>query len=287
LPADHHGRSKPVVKLPFVFNELNWIVLAELVIFTGHENRSSQMLRAIRRQFNSCRRSLLMHVPKIGYADLTSLWWRQRSWMEPYKEHLQPDGRAGTRILARRFMLIELAKSVANLRGSTAECGVARGTGSALICETLKDTYKPDEFHFAFDSFAGVSEPTSADVTAAGTCNWYKGKLSHDFESVQNRLGKFPFCRVVRGWIPQCFQVLHDSQPFRFVHIDVDLYEPTLASLNALYPRLVPGGVIVFDDHGFRNCPGARKAAEEFFAEKNDSIVELTTSQAFVIKRSA
>lgn len=227
-----------------------------------------------------------MQVPKIGYADLTALWWRERAWMEPYRDFLTSDGRAGTRILARRFMLIELAKSVAGLKGSTAECGVARGTGSALICETLKATYADHEFHFAFDSFAGVSEPTEVDKTADGKCNWYQGKLSHNFSSVKQRLSVFPFCQVVKGWIPNCFDGLIDDQSFRFVHIDVDLYEPTRASLEAIYPRLVPGGVIVFDDHGFRNCPGARKAAEEFFGDKPDSIVELTTSQAFVIKRA-
>lgn len=245
------------------------------------------MQRLLRRAFNNCRRELLMRIPKFGYGDLTSLWWRQRSWMEPYKEFLLPDGRAGTRILARRFMLIELAKSVANLKGSTAECGVARGTGSALICETLKDTYEDGDFHFSFDSFAGVSEPTELDKTAEGKCNWYKGKLSHDYDAVQQRLSVFPFCRVVAGWIPECFDGMVDGQDFRFIHIDVDLYEPTRASLEVLYPRLVPGGVIVFDDHGFRNCPGARKAAEDFFREKDDPIVEMTTSQAFVIKRSA
>jgi hypothetical protein len=182
-------------------------------------------------------------------------------------------------------MLIQLAKSVANLAGSTAECGVARGAGSASICETLKANYAANEFHFAFDSFAGVSEPTEEDKTLDGKCNWYKGKLSHSYSSVKQRLSVFPFCQVVKGWIPECFLGQIEGQSFRFVHIDVDLYEPTRASLEALYPRLVPGGIIVFDDHGFRNCPGARKAAEEFFQDKPDSIVEMTTAQAFVIKR--
>ena len=143
------------------------------------------------------------------------------------------------------------------------------------------------EFHYALDSVEGVSDPTPEDTTAAGTCNWYKGKLRHDCHSVHARLSAFEKCKVVKGWIPECFEQLEPDQKFRFIHIDVDLYTPTRDSLEYFYPRLVPGGTILFDDHGFSNCPGARKAAIDFFADKTESVVELTTCQAFVIKSGA
>ncbi|MEM7455540.1 MAG: TylF/MycF/NovP-related O-methyltransferase [Planctomycetota bacterium] len=243
------------------------------------------MLRTVRENLKACRRGLLMKVPKLGFANLTALWWQDRAWMTPYRQHLYPDGRAGTRMLARRFMLIQLANSVSRLEGSTAECGVARGTGSAVICETLRDHYRNGDHHFAFDSFEGVSEPGVLDNESNGKTNWYKGKLSHDYVQVRERLQEFSFCQVVKGWIPDCFEGAAQSvEKFRFVHIDVDLYEPTKASLEFFVPRLVPGGIIVFDDHGFRNCPGARKAAEDYFADRPEAIVEMTTAQAFVTK---
>jgi O-methyltransferase len=67
-------------------------------------------------------------------------------------------------------------------------------------------------------------------------------------------LSEFPFVHLYKGWIPSRFIEVEDRQ-FSFVHIDVDLYEPILDSLN-FFPKLVKGGVIVFDDYGITQFPG-------------------------------
>jgi O-methyltransferase len=45
---------------------------------------------------------------------------------------------------------------------------------------------------------------------------------------------------------------------------DTDWYESTKHELVHLYPRLVPGGVLMIDDYG--HCSGARKATDEYFS---------------------
>ncbi len=88
-----------------------------------------------------------------------------------------------------------------------------------------------------------------------------------------------------KGWIPQSFEQ-HPEYVYRFVHVDVDLYQPTLESLNYFYPRLSAGGVILCDDYGFNSCPGgATQACVEFFANKSERIVALADGGAFVIKQ--
>jgi hypothetical protein len=71
---------------------------------------------------------------------------------------------------------------------------------------------------------------------------------------------------------------------FSFVHLDVDLYQPTHDSLAFFYPRMVTGGIIVCDDYGFDSCPGAKKALDDFFRDKEE-IINVPTGQAFVIKK--
>src|SRR5688500_284306 len=90
------------------------------------------------------------------------VWSNDRAWAVLYLPFLTLEGRYGypaSRILDRRFFVIHIAMSVADLPGSTAECGVRYGVGSALICQTLRSTYAASARHFAFDSFEGLSEP--------------------------------------------------------------------------------------------------------------------------------
>jgi O-methyltransferase len=53
---------------------------------------------------------------------------------------------------------------------------------------------------------------------------------------------------------------------FAFVHLDADLFEPTMAGLEFFYPRVPAGGVIVI--HDYNAWPGARRAVDEFCAGK-------------------
>ena len=50
------------------------------------------------------------------------------------------------------------------------------------------------------------------------------------------------------------------------LHLDVDLYEPTKAALAALYPLVVRGGLVVFDEYALPPWEGETVAADEFLA---------------------
>lgn len=212
-------------------------------------------------------------------------WLDDRAWLEPYRAHLERDRNGSeppTRILDRRFTLINFARSVRDLDGSTAECGVYRGVGSALICKALEGTYREGRKHLGFDSFAGLPAPTAPDLPAKQQA-WQEGDFKTVETDTRRALAGFPFCDLVQGWIPACFAPAA-SRTFRLVHIDVDLYDPTKASLEFFYPRMVDRGVLLFDDYGHVTCPGARKAIDEFFQSRPEKVVELTCGQAFVIR---
>ena len=87
---------------------------------------------------------------------------------------------------------------------------------------------------------------------------------------VRNILDEFDFIEIYNGWIPDRFKEV-ENKKFQFVHLDVDLYEPTRDSLNFFYPKLVQGGVIVCDDYNFSTFPGAKKAWDNFFKDKKNS----------------
>lgn len=182
----------------------------------------------------------------------------------------------------RYFTLKELLLSLGRVEADTAEVGVYLGFGSFVLRSYLPRVAAPGVRHHLFDSFAGLSDPTDADFPLPGMRPWRRGDMAAGLERVRANLSMFDDLELHAGWIPDCFAGI--ERPFSFVHIDVDLYEPTRASLEFFYPRLIRGGLMVFDDHGFVTCPGARRAVDEHVARAGVPLVRLTTGQAFLRK---
>ena len=103
-------------------------------------------------------------------------------------------------------------------------------------------------------------------------------------ERTRSVLAEFPEIDFNVGWIPEVFATAPERR-YRFVHIDVDLYAPVKASLEFFYPQLQPGGLIVIDDYGFTNWPGAKKATDDFAAAHGAPVISLTTGNAIMMKR--
>jgi hypothetical protein len=52
------------------------------------------------------------------------------------------------------------------------------------------------------------------------------------------------------------------------LHLDVDLYEPTMAALQAFYPKIVTGGIVVLDEYACHEWPGETTALDDYFDGK-------------------
>lgn len=64
----------------------------------------------------------------------------------------------------------------------------------------------------------------------------------------------------------------HPHLMFRLVLMDCGLYEVVSAALPFFWDRLVPGGLILFDQYNFDVAPGETLAVNEFFASKGQRI---------------
>lgn len=202
------------------------------------------------------------------------LWRTDSKFLQKYKE-LSPHNSFSQ---DRKFTLKEISKSLRNIKGHLAECGAYIGASSWFIAKEL-----PDVDFYLFDSFEGLSQPIGFDRVRGGVQEWKKGDLKTSEEILCGNLSEFEHIHILKGWIPERFQEVSHLK-FRLVHIDVDLYQPTLDSLQFFYPRLNPGGMIILDDYGFENCPGAHKAAEEFMHNKPETIIHLPTGQGLIIR---
>jgi len=222
----------------------------------------------------AARCGLEVYNKNLMWLDEAEFWetWKASS----YLNRQRPD---------RKFVLWSMARSTRNLGGDTAECGVLDGASSYLICSARQDVGPVQ--HHAFDSFEGLSLPADEDrPTSAFAFRWVPGDLAVSLEEATTKLSRFDNIRYHKGWIPTRFTAVSEHR-FSFVHIDVDLYQPTRDSLEFFYPRMVPGGILLCDDYGYHTCPGARKAFDDFAANTiEQSVVHLPTGQGFIVKRS-
>lgn len=193
---------------------------------------------------------------------------------------------------ARHARLQALFAATRRVEGWVAECGCATGLSFLQLCFQQADqvpSWAGEGFQ-VFDSFEGLSEPgrEDLDVTDMEPQNASRvlgmtraGGMAFDCASVTKRIhGLFPRVEVHRGWLPQSLSRVAEHR-YRFVHVDVDLYEPTKGCFEYFYPRLEQGGMIVTDDY---NWPGGRRAVNEF-CEASGLTPRLTaTNQAYLIK---
>ena len=228
------------------------------------------------------RKIIYRYIQKIGLFLLgdyrltgNSLDWMSDSQFNKYLEKFDEFGRFNT---YRRWNLFQLLKFTENVEGHTAECGVYTGASSWLICNYNAQNNFLSKNHHLFDSFEGLSSPGKYDGQ-----HWNKGSLNASIKLVKENLSEFSNIIFHPGWIPERFNEVYDVK-FSFVHVDLDLYEPSLDSFSFFYDRLSEGGILLCDDYGFSTCPGATKAMDEFMANKKEKIIALASGGAFIIK---
>jgi hypothetical protein len=148
---------------------------------------------------------------------------------------------------SKRHGLIRFSRAAAHLEGNMAELGVYKG-GSALVLALAV----PSKPLYLYDTFEGLP---SDDV---GEHTHHKGDFTARLEDVQNLLqGQNVIFRV--GYFPSTAV----DTSYCCVHIDGDLYTTTRDAIQFFWPRLVPGGYLIFDDWLWGHCPGVERAIRE------------------------
>ena len=176
------------------------------------------------------------------------------------------------------YVLYSLSLNALRLEGEFWECGVYKGGTARMLAGIIEKNHKSKKVLRLFDTFSGMPETDrEKDFHAKGDF----GDCSCD--DVRGLLDDKDFIFIHKGFMPSTFMGLEKSK-IAFAHIDVDIYQSVFDCCQFLYPLLVPGGFVVFDDYGLPTCPGARLAVDRFFTAKPETPIILPTGQAIVIK---
>lgn len=166
-----------------------------------------------------------------------------------------------------------------DIAGDFVECGVWRG-GNAILAAAMFKAYGVRKRIYLFDTFGGMTAPTDEDRNAA-TGERAQSEYDAGVRETHNEM-----CYASLADVRENFEqagLLSDDVVFvegdvietlaradllpsciAILRLDTDWYASTKAELEALYPRVSDGGVLIVDDYGY--WTGARKATDEYFA---------------------
>lgn len=157
------------------------------------------------------------------------------------------------------------------IEGDFVECGVWKG-GHVIAALLSSPTVK---HYWLFDTFDGMTEPgeqdfkrgahatTMAKYRKLGIKNWCRAEL----EEVQRNIAPYQqedqHLHYVVGPVEQTLVSHPLPDKISLLRLDTDFYASTKIELETLWPRLVPGGILIIDD--YKSWQGCQQACDEFF----------------------
>lgn len=186
----------------------------------------------------------------------------------------------------------ELYKMSTDLPGAIVECGVFKGNSLCKFAmfrdlfgsRTSKKIIGFDIFgKFPQTKFAADKKSRKKFIVEAGLEGISKDQLIEVLE----RKNANAFVDLVKGDITKTvprYVKEHPELRISLLNIDVDIYEPAVTILKYLYPRVVPGGLVLLDDYGV--FPGETKAVEEYFISQKIEIKKFPYSMtpSYIVK---
>lgn len=218
--------------------------------------------------------------------------------MQKHSSHLRVE------FTARQLGIYELFKRTTEIPGGIIELGVRNGANFFFLSRLLEIFNQPQRYDgiaskhlYGFDTFAGFPSVSDEDMSSS---SWFDMKVGgvpsdrnvffEDFESFKRSSPISERIHIVEGDVMNTIPQFLDDNPgarFSMVYFDMDIYEPTLFALQNLWSKIVPGGILIFDEYGFKEFPGESSAVDEFFHDKNVSLRSIpwcSCPSAYVVK---
>ena len=145
--------------------------------------------------------------------------------------------------------LLGLAESVRTLAGCIVELGVYQGGALKALAGD-----NPGKRCYGFDTFAGMPKESWREI------DFHKPGEFGDTTLATVAAAMPANVELIAGVFPQSAEAF--DQRISFAHVDMDLEKSTGDAIVWLRARMVSGGVVVFDDYHWKNCPGVAKAIE-------------------------
>lgn len=171
---------------------------------------------------------------------------------------------AGHMNIGRYLALYEAYKMALPYAGHIAEAGMYLGTGSILFAK-LTRLFEPESLTLVlgFDWFKGAQGRGEEEHLVS------PGAYAESVERVRELINIQGLDDVIRinnldlaNDLPKYFSD-HPSLQFKLVFLDCGYLDVVRAGINNFWPRLTPGGILLFDNFNHETAPGETQAVRE------------------------
>ena len=163
------------------------------------------------------------------------------------------------------------------IQGDLVECGVWKGGSALAIAIAIEGSIQKRNIYL-YDTFAGMTAPTQFDRKIGG--GYAKELLNESQENRESKVWAIASLEEVKrnilgnttlseshfqfivGDVAETLQAKIPSS-IALARLDTDWYESTKIELELIWPKIVPGGILIIDDYG--HWEGAKLATDEFF----------------------
>lgn len=200
-----------------------------------------------------------------------------KDFMEAFQKAVKTD--QDKSLIWRVHTLAWAADHCKHLEGDFVECGVYKGFCSFFLVNYL-DFGNMDRSFYLYDTFAGIPEAYKEGSPVRDGAYSEPNLLKDATE----RFASFDNVKVIEGVVPEVLEGV-SPEKIAFLHLDMNSALSELGALEVLFDRIVPGGMIVFDDYGWQSYRAQKQAEDEFMRQRDYKIMELPTGQGLLVKR--
>ena len=194
--------------------------------------------------------------------------------------------------LSKTVAHLDAYRRILDLPGHVVECGVFKGASFSRFA-MLRALFEAQHSRriIGFDTFGSFPETDHAGdkklrerfVDSAGDQSISVDQL----DQVLEHKGLNKNIELIAGDICKTVPDYLEKRPelkIALLNLDTDIYEPAVTTLEHLYPRIVPGGVLLIDDYG--TFPGETEAVDQYFSGRNVRIQKFpyAMTPAFLVK---
>lgn len=205
----------------------------------------------------------------------TAAYARSMATPHPYGDNLD--------VRWRVYICCWAASQVKHLNADYVECGVFTGIMSSAVMHYIGFGKMPERRFYLLDTYNGIPPQQITDDERAQGVHNHNNHYFDCYEAALKTFGEYANARIVRGTVPDTLGQI-DSDRIGYVSMDMNCVEPEMAAGEFLWPRLVPGAIMILDDYGWRTHINQKHAWDAFAAARGVQVLSLPTGQGILIK---